>query len=266
MNNKTIRWINFLISGLTFTSCIISLTNNDIYQDGDWANAQWLGQDIVTLLIALPLLLLSTIQGFKSKNKKFFLVNIGLLLYFAYTYSFYMFAAKLSVLYLFQMPIFGLSVVGFVLSLIKIFSHKSNFYLPSKGLRITIISYLSLIALMLSFIWLADIFAHLSDPTHTSDTPNGEAPLIIYSLDLGLIIPLMLLSVFKLYKQSNSGFILIGVILTKTSTLGFALMAMSLSMYLQDLNPDYFLIILWSVIGLIGTILSIFYFKNLESR
>lgn len=37
------------------------------------------------------------------------------------------------------------------------------------------------------------------------------------------------------------------------ATLGFALMAMGLSMYVQEVNPEYYLIILWSVIGLLGS-------------
>jgi hypothetical protein len=74
----------------------------------------------------------------------------------------------------------------------------------------------------------------------------------------------MLLSAGLLYKQTNWGHIISGIILTKTSTLGFALMAMALSMYIQDLNPDYFLILLWCVIGLIGTIITTVYLKNLR--
>lgn len=264
MEKGTLKWINYLISALALVSCLVSVINNDIYQDGEWANAQWLGQDIVTLAIALPLLLLSTVQGIKTENKRWLILNIGVLLYFAYTYSFYVFAAKLSFLYLFHVPIYGLSVIGLVLACIHIFTQKSSFHLPQKGLRITIISYLSIIALMISFIWLADIYAHLTNPHHTSDTPNGEAPLIIYSLDLAIIIPLMLISAILLFKQSNRGFIITGIILTKTSTLGFALMAMALSMYIQGLNPDHFLILLWCIIGLIGTILTVFYLRNLR--
>jgi hypothetical protein len=117
---------------------------------------------------------------------------------------------------------------------------------------------------MISFLWLNDIIAHLSNPEHNSDTPDGKAPLIIYSLDLAIIIPLMIVSALSLYWRSKWGYVLSGIILTKTSTLGFALMAMALSMFLKRLNPDYFLIVLWSVIGLMGTLLTILYLKNLQ--
>jgi hypothetical protein len=174
--------------------------------------------------------------------------------------------AKLTYLYFFQVSIFGLSLIGFVISCIGIFNQKWSYGLPQKNLRMVIIIYLSLIALMLSFIWLNDIFAHITDPTHKSNTPNGEAPLIIYSLDLAVIIPLMVASAILLYQKSNWGYILCGIILTKTSTLGFALMAMALSMCIQGLNPDYFLIILWCIIGLIGTILTLSFLTKLKIK
>ncbi|MEQ8703400.1 MAG: hypothetical protein RIC19_05755 [Phaeodactylibacter sp.] len=50
----------------------------------------------------------------------------------------------------------------------------------------------------------------------------------------------------------------------KTLILGFALMAMGLSMYVQDLNPEYYLIMLWSVIGLLGGWLAVSFLKNLS--
>jgi len=264
MAKKTLTTINYLIAGLTLVSCIISISHNDIYLDGEWANAQWLGQDIITLIIALPFLLVSSVKGIGNGNIKWEMINCGILLYYAYTYSFFMFAAELTPLYLFHFPIYGLSVIGFVICCIRIFNRDFQFKLPKKGLRTIIIFYLVLIALMISFLWLNDIMAHLNDPEHSSDTPDGKAPLIIYSLDLAIIIPLMISSALLLYKQSNWGYTLSGIILTKTSTLGFALMAMALSMFLQRLNPDYFLIVLWSTIGLIGALLTILYLKNLQ--
>lgn len=65
------------------------------------------------------------------------------------------------------------------------------------------------------------------------------------------------------YQNQQWGFLLNGIILTKTSTLGFALMAMAASMYVQDLNPDYFLISLWCVIGVFGTGLMSLFMRRL---
>jgi len=264
MAKRTLLTFSILIAVLTLVSCSISIINNGIYQDGAWANAQWLGQDMVTLLLALPFLLISLSRGVQNSNWKWTLVHSGILLYFTYTYSFYMFAAELSFLYLLQVPIFGLAVIGMVISLIEIFKHDRVCSFKGRGLKITIIAYLLLISILIASLWIKDLVSHLADPNHLSDTPDGKAPLIIYSLDLALIIPLMLASAVLMAKNKTLGYILGGIILTKTSTLGFALMAMALSLYIQNLDPDYFLIILWSIIGVAGTILTLSYMKKLS--
>lgn len=266
MAKRTLGFITFALALLTLVSCVLSIFNNDIYQDGEWANAQWLGQDMVTVLIALPLLLLSFVKGIRRGESTWTMAYCGVLLYFFYTYSFFMFAAKLTILYLFHLPIFGLSTIGLLICCIGLFSQKKHYSMDRKGLKASIIAYLFLISLMISFLWLNDIFSHLLQPGHRSDTPSGEAPLIIYSLDLAIIIPLMISAAVLLYRKSNWGYILTGLILTKTSTLGFALMAMAISMYVKNLDPDYFLIVLWCIIGMIGSVLTVFYLTQLKSK
>ncbi len=181
-----------------------------------------------------------------------------------YTYSFFVFVANLTWLYLLHIPIFGLSLFGFFITCLRIMNQKMVFSIENRTLKAIVIIYPLCISSMLLFIWFSDIFAHLTNPRHLSDTPNGKPPLIIYSLDLAIIIPLMISAAILLYKKTSLGYILSGIILTKTTTLGFALMAMSISLYVQDLNPNYYLIVLWCVIGIIGAILSISFLKNLS--
>ena len=263
MPSRTFITLNYLIAGFTLVSCAFSIFQNDIYQDGVWINAQWLGQDIVTLVIALPILLISLNRGFVEENFKWKLVHSGILLYFIYTYSFYMFAAELTFLYLLHLPIFGLAVVGFIMTCIELFGKTYSLKLQQNPLRITIAIYLGFVALMVAVLWLSDIFAHLTNPDHQSGTPDGKAPLIIYSLDLALILPMMIVSSIHLLKQTEFGYKLTGIILVKTTTLGFALMAMGLSMYIQKLSPEYYLIIIWSVLALLGSFLTSRYLKLL---
>jgi hypothetical protein len=123
LKTKALSIITYLLAGLTFVSCILSITNNDIYQDGDWINAQWLGQDIVTLFIALPLLIVSFFKGIKKSNTKWEIVYCGILLYYAYSYTFLVYGAKLTVLYLFHFPMYGLSMIGLVITLIHLFTY-----------------------------------------------------------------------------------------------------------------------------------------------
>ena len=265
MKDKHITLITYLISTLVIISCGISISNNDIYQDGAWVNAQWLGQDSVSLFIATPFLLLARYQAVRHQSWKWKLVWSGILFYFFYTYAFFMFAAQLTFLYLFHLPIFSLATIGFVVSLIDIFQPEFEISATKVWIKNVVIVYFTLMSIMISVLWLKDIFSHLTIAGYQSDMPDGEAPLIIYSLDLAIIIPLMLLAAFGYWRKKQYAYKLTAIMLVKTSTLGFALMGMSLSMFLKGISPDTFLIILWCIVGVVGMILSLFYLRQLRS-
>lgn len=264
MNKKTRTTLVFIIIVLVLISGLISITNNNIYQDGTWINAQWLGQDIVSVFIAVPLLFIAYIQSYRLKRWRWQMVYTGALFYFVYTYAFFMFAAELSFLYLLHLPIFGISVFSLFWAFFDLFNIPEGITGKSLWAKRLIVGYLMLISLMLIFLWISDILQHLTVPGYKSDTPDGFAPLIIYSLDLAIAIPLMLLAAIGYGMNRQYGYLLTGVMLTKSSTLGFALMGMSLSMYIQKLNPDTFLIILWCILGIIGTLLTVWYLKQIK--
>ena len=266
MTSKPTLNITLLIVLLAAVSCFISTIKNDIYQDGEWSNAQWVGQDIVTLVIATPLLYIARNRGLVRNQLKWKIVLIGVLLYYAYTYTFFVFGTQLTFLYLLHLPIFGLSVIGLFISFMDLLDPKQELKSQPGLIKNIIISYLLLMSFMLTFLWMSDIIAHLTISGHTSDTPTGEPLLLVYSLDLAIVIPLMIIAAVGYWQRKQYGYKLIGVMLVKTSTLGAALMAMSLSLYLQNLSLDTFLIILWCIVGVVGTTLTLLFFKQLKNK
>ena len=264
MRARIIDKISIAIFLLIVPSTLVGILFNDIYQDGEWANAQWLGQDIVTLFVAVPLLVASFYHLKKKAGNHWKIVQTGILLYFTYTYTFFVFEAELTWLYLFHLAIFGLALASLGLSLMGIFADSYYSYKFNSNIKWVVIAYQSIIALMLTILWLSDIINHLVLPDHLSDTPTGEAPLIIYTLDLGIIVPLLIISSIGFWFNKQYGILLTGIMLVKSSTVGLSLMAMSISMYVQNIHLNIELIFLWSFIGCVGTVLTILFFKNLK--
>ena len=159
--HKTIKRIIYAILVLVIISCGISISNNDIYQDGAWFNAQWLGQDIVSLFIAAPVLLLAYYRAFQENRWKWEMVLSGVLFYFAYSYAFYAIVAEFTFLYLLHLPIFGLSVIGLFLVLLHLFQKNIQITSPKRSVKIAVSIFLLLVSAMLSYIWFSDILAHL---------------------------------------------------------------------------------------------------------
>lgn len=264
--NKSLKAIVALILLLVVISCSISIMNNDIYQDGDWANAQWLGQDMVTLFIAAPMLLVSYFQAISKKRWKWNMVLSGILFYFVYTYTFFVFVAELTFLYLFHLPIFGLSIFGLFITLYYLFRKDYEIEDSSYWVKRGVTLFLFSISGMLSFLWLSEIISHVTLPDFKSNTPSGEPTLIIYSLDLALVVPLMGIGAIGYIKKKQYGYKLTGVMLTKSATVGFALMAMSVSMFVQNISLDTFLILLWFFIGILGCVLTVIYLRGIKKN
>ncbi|GAB5525887.1 MAG: hypothetical protein Roseis2KO_37590 [Roseivirga sp.] len=249
---------------LALIATLMGVVRNDFYQDDEWVRAQWLGQDAVTLAFGIPLLLLAAKKAIVSGQLIWELVLAGTLLYFSYTYTFYVFEANFTFLYFFHLPIFSLSLLCFFMVCHHILNARNHYAFTDRFSRFTIVFYLLLISAMLGWLWMKDLISHLTIEEFLSQTPDGEPPLVIYTLDLGVLIPLAVIACLLLLRNHALGLILTGIVLTKTFLLGFALMAMSLSMYWQGLDPDTFLIRLWSFVGLAGLMLSVVYLNKLR--
>jgi hypothetical protein len=87
-------------------------------------------------------------------------------MYFAYAYAFFVFAAKLTFLYMFHLPIFGLASIGLGVSLLWLFGVSQNFTIQSRSILLVAAGYLLLISLMLTFLWASDIISHLLYPEY----------------------------------------------------------------------------------------------------
>lgn len=253
----------FLILLCTIAT-VIGITNNDIYLDEEWTNAQWLGQDWVTLIIGMPLLLFSSWKVILKGSLIWELVLAGVLFYLVYVYSLFVFEASFTALYFIHLPIFSVSL----LCLFVVFHHmlnvRNDYAYRHKLSLFTIMAYLLLISILISWLWLQDLIKHITVEDFFSETPDGEPPLIIYTLDLGIIVPMMVISSLLLFKNHTLGLIMTGVMLVMSFLMGFALLGMSASLYLQELDTDSILVVLWSLVALAGLFLTIVYLNRLE--
>jgi hypothetical protein len=190
--------------------------------------AQAIAQDIVTLVIAVPLLIISLFMSSKGSMRGRVLLT-GTLGYFLYTYASYSFLSAFNEAYLLYVALFSLSLFAVILSFMSISAdelaaHIKDKY-PRKGLGFFCLGVGSLIALM----WLGRILPAIFQGT----TPIGmdaASTLVIQSLDLGLIVPLGFISGILLLKKQNWGYLLGTVFLFKGTTLVIAVFVMALNM------------------------------------
>ena len=222
--------------------------------------AQAIAQDIVTLLIAVPLLIVSLAMVRKGSMRGRVLLT-GTLAYFLYTYASYSFLSAFNEAYLFYVVIFSLSLFAVILSFMSIPADELATHIkagyPRKGLGIFCLSVGGAIALM----WLARIVPAIFQGV----VPIGleaASTLVIQSLDLGLIVPLGILSGVLLLRKQNWGYLLGTVFLFKGTTLVIAVFVMALNMMRMNVSGS---LVEMSIFGVITALAILFTIKVIRS-
>ncbi len=261
---KALGPLTGLLMMLCTAATVLGITNNDRYLDGTWTNAQWFGQDWVTLIVVIPLLLISTWKVILKRSLVWELVLVGVLFYLVYTYTFFVFEANFTPLYLLHFPIFSVAFLCLFVVFHHILNTRNDYAYPHKLSLSTIIAYFLLLSILLSWLWLQDLIKHITVEDYFSETPDGEPPLIIYTLDLGIVVPMMVIAAVLLCKNHSLGLIMTGVMLVMTSLMSLSLTGMAISTHMQELDSNIMLIVFRGLIAVAGLCLSIVYMNRLE--
>ena len=205
---------------------------------------QGIAQDIVTLLLAIPLMVFGLSRFGTVKGR---LLLTGIFGYFLYTYVSFVFLWMYNPLFLVYVMMMSLSIIGFILSLLSIdMTTLKEVVLPSypgKLLGITQIVIGVLIALM----WLGRIY-----PTWFGEVPIGlehYTTLVIQGLDLGILVPLTIISGSLLLRKQLIGILLTAITMIKSLTLGIAVEAMVVAQYLEGLPLNPAEVVIFSAIN-----------------
>lgn len=186
--------------------------------------AQGIAQDIVTLVLGIPLLTVSLLLTRKGLLKGKLLLT-GTLGYFLYTYISYTFLWMYNPLFLVYVILMSASFFAFTLTMMSfdIESLKSAF---SQKLPVKFIGgFLLFFAAAIGLMWIGMIVSSLTNNT----TPSGlghYTTLVIQGMDLGFIVPTAILSAVLLLKRKPYGYLLSSIIIIKGLTMGTALTAM----------------------------------------
>ena len=90
------RGISIALAALMATQALLGLLASGAYRDVAWIKATWFGNDLVTLLIAVPLLLGAMWSASRGSTRAR-LIWLGVLGYAVYNYTYYVLGAALNV-------------------------------------------------------------------------------------------------------------------------------------------------------------------------
>jgi len=116
--------------------------------------------------------------------------------------------------------------------------------------RRSVAGFLVLVALMLCALWLGQLVpALVAGEVPDSLVRSGGSLKYVFALDLGLVVPLATLSAAWLLRRRPWGFVLAGVVLVKASTMGLALLAMTVFAVLDGQPAEIGVFVPWVVLA-----------------
>lgn len=220
---------------LSINSETVRLYGKGIYvNDSVAAAAQAIAQDWVTVLLGVPLLILSCFFSGKNSLRARILLA-GTLAYFLYTYMSYSFLCMYNHLFLVYVALMSMSFFALALVMasfdLPVLKKAFSDDLPVKTIGILIIIFACAISLM----WLGRIVP----PLINGGTPSileHYTTLVIQVMDLGFIIPLSFLSAILLMRRKPVGLLLSSVMCMKGATMLTSLTGMVINQALAGVK------------------------------
>ena len=237
-----------------------------IYRDTPYFTAQAVGQDFITLAVALPALIIGAILAARG-SRRAHLVWLGILVYLVYSYVIYALAVRFNPLFLVYVALLGFSLYALIggLATTDFAGIKARFSQATPVRAVSI--FLAVLATLFYFMWLSEtIPALLAGEVPQSVTDNGTSTNAVHVLDMAWILPAMLLSAVLLWRRLALGYALAGALLTFGALIVLAVMAMIVSMSLYGLGVAIGQAVVFAVVAVIILGMLVWYLRGLKEE
>jgi hypothetical protein len=267
MSPRTARiwlWLTGPIAVLAAIAAGVGFFVEDLYRDAPLNAAQAVGQDLVTLVVALPTLLISaTLAGRGSMRAH--LVWLGALGYMVYTYASYALAIRFNALFLVYVALLGCSLYALIggLATTGFARIKARF---SRGTPIKAVSvFLAVVAIVFYFMWLSEDVPALLAGVVPPGVIDGEAPTdVVHVLDMAWILPANVLAAIWLWRGRALGYALAGTLLSFLLLLMLAIMSMIVFEVLYGLAAGVGIAVFFGVVFAISVGMLVWYLRGLK--
>lgn len=215
-----IYWGSNALAVLVLLSSIVglSLGADGFYEPDPLTLPPILGQDLISLVFGVPLLL-GCVKQSQAGSLKAVLLWTGLLFYFAYSYYFYVVGVKLNPLFWAYIAIVGLSLYCLLGLLVALQGVNLEGRISRRTPVRAIALFFGVMAGVFTALWVGLTLSRL-----LTDTPLSPVERQVIGLDGMVLMPLMFIGGWLLWRRQAWGYLLAGILLTKLATLGFTLL------------------------------------------
>ena len=227
-NLKAALVLSILIVILATVASIGGLFLNGLYRDNLFVSSAWKGNDVVTLVVTVPLLVAALVYSMHGSLRAR-LIWMGVLDYMLYNYAFYLFGAAFNWFFLIYVALLGLSIFALILGLVNLDVNRIRQQFRERTPVSWIAGYMLFVAAGLSLIYSAQSLAFIfTGQLPTIVTRTGHPTSVVFALDLTLLVPVLVLGAIWLLRRKPWGYVLAGVSTVKGPAYTLVLTAGSL--------------------------------------
>lgn len=196
------------LAGVMLVQTLTGLVFPTQYRDPEPIRSSWLGNDWVTLVVVIPMLI-AGLAGVARSSTRGLLLWLGMLGYATYNYAFYLFGAALNASFPLYVIAVVLAVVALILALASIdAAWIARSFRPDAPSRV-VGGALVVVGVGLATIWIVVWAAHVFAGRPTPATP--EAFKVVAALDLALMVPALTAGGTLLWRRRPWGFVLAAI-------------------------------------------------------
>jgi hypothetical protein len=224
---------------------------------------QGIAQDYITLILGVPLLLMSLLAAQRGSLKGLFLLA-GTLAYFFVTYLFYLVMGMYNAMFLGYVFLAGASFYSFVLTLLCFDPKQLPLSFNPRTTVKTTGSFLIFNSLAIALLWLSIIVPPLLNGSIVPEQLEHYTTLIVQGLDLAILLPAGFIVAVLFIRKRPLGYLLCPVYFIFLSMLMTALTAKVVAMAMLGYNviPVIFIIPTFNIFSIICTAAILHQVKN----
>jgi len=254
--------LSAIVAGLMAATSLAGLLF-DVYRDAVWAKAAWFGNDLVTLLVAVPLLVWA-LYAARRGSRRGQLVWWAMLGYSVYSYAYYLFGAKLNVLFPLYVALFVLPILALILSLGEAdLTEVARGFSDETPVRL-VSGYMLFTGFGLAFAWLAQwaalVFAGVVPAL------GEDAFGLVAALDLSFMVPLFVLGGVLLWKRRPWGYVLGAIMNLKGATYTLVLTVGSLAAAQRGVAGMAGQVPIWGAWTLLGAVAAALLLRGVQGE
>lgn len=257
-------WLTVPIAILLLIAAGSGVLIHGIYHDAPYFTAQARGQDLISLVLVLPALIVTTFLA-RRGSLRAWAIWIGVLVYLVYTYVVAALDVQFNAFFLVYVALLGCSLYALIGGLATINRTEIKACFTTKTPVKAVSIYLAVLAILFYLLWLREVVpAWIAGKIPQSIQDNGTPTNAIHVLDMAWMLPAFGITAGSLWRKQALGYTLAGALLSYGVLLMSAILGMVVFMLREGFPVAAPQVVIFGAILALNLGMLVGYLKGIE--